>query len=747
MYIFPAGGQRGQTVDVKVGGLFLHDRCGFEMLGQGITAPAELKRGSTLWLEGPLLPLPDSQRQEDYPSDMIGQVKIAADAPLGQRSWRTWTSQGVTPAKRFVVGDLPEIVEKEVEGAPVPVAVNLPVTINGRIFPHEDVDIWAVALKKGQSLTAVVEAARLGSPLDARLEVRDPQGRLLIENDDAYGADPALRFTAPVDGQYQVKIHDVNYKGSQAHVYRLTLTTDSYVERVFPLGGKRGTRGSFTLTGQGLPEVPQPIDLPAAAPASFPARVTVGGKLTNSFTLDVDDLPEVIKGKDTSPLTIPVMANGRIGKPGETDRWPFSARKGDIIDIELRAQRLGSLLTGVLTIEDDKGKVLTRAEAGAGPKADPSLRFTAPADGTFSVVVAEKFHMLGGADYAYRLRLGRPEAPDFRFRVNVDALTIARPGQVTLPVVADLLGGFREAITLTLEGLPADVTATGTTIAAGQNTANLILKTTAATKIRSFPLTIRGTAKVAGKDVSRTAALSTEPAIENVRVAVGLATPFKIVGVYEMGWAARGSVARRKYKIERNGFDGPLTVRLAERQARHLQGATGPTITVPAAANEFEYSVTLPPWMEIGRTCRVCVMGVGVLTDPDGSKHEVSFNSVNQNEQLVAVIETGYLDLTSELNSIRVEPGKSTGLPLKITRGKGMDGPIRVELALPAHVRGVVAPAVTIPADQSKGTLMIRFEGEKPGPFNAALIIRATLASKNGPVTAEVRIDAVLSSP
>src|SRR5207302_956933 len=151
-----------------------------------------------------------------------------------------------------------------------------------------------------------------------------------------------------------------------------------------------------------------------------------------------------------------------------TDRWPFAARKGDVIDIELRAQRLGSLLTGVLTVEDDKGKVLGRAES-ATPNADPSLRFTAPSDGTFTVVVAEKFRMLAGPHHAYRLRLGRPEAPDFRLRVNVDALTIPRAGQATLQVSVDALGGFREAINLTLEGLPADVTVTGTTIAAGQN--------------------------------------------------------------------------------------------------------------------------------------------------------------------------------------------------------------------------------------------------------------------------------------
>src|SRR5438094_7245391 len=80
LYIFPAGAQRGTTTPIKVGGLFLHSRCGFEMLGLGVSAPAELRRTSTLWIEGPLLPLPDSQRQEDYPQDVAGAIKIAADA-------------------------------------------------------------------------------------------------------------------------------------------------------------------------------------------------------------------------------------------------------------------------------------------------------------------------------------------------------------------------------------------------------------------------------------------------------------------------------------------------------------------------------------------------------------------------------------------------------------------------------------------------------------------------------------------
>src|SRR5206468_12651395 len=130
----------------------------------------------------------------------------------------------------------------------------------------------------------------------------------------------------------------------------------------------------------------------------------------------------------------------------------------------------------------------------------------------------------------------------------------------------------------------------------------------------SFLLTVRGKALRAGREWTRTAVLPGGPGvpdIDAVRVAVALPTPFKVVGKYEMGWASRGSVGRRRYRIERNGFEGPLRVSLADRQARHLQGATGPTVNVPAGVSEFEYPVTLPPWMEIGRTCRVCVMAVG----------------------------------------------------------------------------------------------------------------------------------------
>src|SRR5205807_1210584 len=156
-------------------------------------------------------------------------------------------------------------------------------------------------------------------------------------------------------------------------------------------------------------------------------------------------------------------------------------------------------------------------------------------------------------------------------------------------------------------------------------------------------------------------------------VAVALPTPFKIVGEYDMRWAARGTVHQRRYKVERNGYDGPIEVSLADRQARHLQGVEGPTITVPAGATEFTYAAYLPPWMETGRTCRVCVQGVGVIKE-DGVEHRVSFSSVNQNEQLVAVVGPGMLAMEAERTSFTATPGKSFTVAVKIKRGQGVEG-------------------------------------------------------------------------
>jgi hypothetical protein len=225
------------------------------------------------------------------------------------------------------------------------------------------------------------------------------------------------------------------------------------------------------------------------------------------------------------------------------------------------------------------------------------------------------------------------------------------------------------------------------------------------------------------------------PATASVLLAIALPTPFVVKADYLLAQAPRGTVFSRHYRIERNGFVGPITVMLADRQARHLQGVTGPTIVVPADKNEFDYPITMPPWMETGRTCRVCIMAVGEIKDRHGKAHEVSFSSVEQNMQIIVVMEPGRLGLELAKGSL-LAAGEAI-LAFRLQRGAGLKGPAKVEL-LPTS--GAAAPAVTVPADQSAGTLAIQFARNGIAVETTA-IIRATILIGGKPVIAEAKID------
>src|ERR1700693_1107718 len=93
-YIFPAGGQRGTTVAIRVGGLYLNDACNFSVLGQGVLASKRIAATKTVWFEGPFLDRPALQQPEVYPKDFAGSIQIAASAEPGVRYSRVSTSQG-----------------------------------------------------------------------------------------------------------------------------------------------------------------------------------------------------------------------------------------------------------------------------------------------------------------------------------------------------------------------------------------------------------------------------------------------------------------------------------------------------------------------------------------------------------------------------------------------------------------------------------------------------------------------------
>lgn len=723
-YVFPAGGQRGTTVPVRVGGLFVHESCGFALDGSGVTVSPELKPGKRIWFEGPLIPIPDSQQAEDYPVDMLGSVAVDATAALGSRRARIWTSQGVATGPVFVVGDLAEVVESEIDGNPIPVSVTLPVTANGRIFPREDIDLWAVKLTKGQTLSALATTAGIRSPLIAKLEVVDGKGTVLAQcgSRASLGSDVSVRFTAPADGTYHVRIADARGQGGPAFVYRLTMTTSPVVDSVFPLGGRRGE--TVKLNGHAA------VPIPADAAALWQTRLG-----SQAVTLDTDDLPEFLDAS-TNPVAPPAVLNGRIERAA-AGVWKVELKKAKKYEIELRAKKLGSPLCGTLAVLGADGKEVA-THTPDDPGSDPLVSFQPPADGVFTIRVTERFRDRGGPDFGYRLRVREalPTAPDFRLKLAADFVNVSRGGSAKWKMTAERVGGFSGPIEVSVRGLPAGVTSAKATIAAGQSQVELALSAEALAKVAHAPVTVTGTAKIGDAPTTRTATVADGG---NAFVAVAVPTPFVIDGVYTMSNGPRGQPYSRKYSLKRNGFDGPIEIRLADRQARHLQGVTGPTLTVPPGQTEFEYGVRLPAWIEIGRTSRTCLMAVGTVTDPDGTKHRVSYTTTDTNYQLIVVPEPGRLGIDLPKEAVGAAPGDTLRVPFVISRAKGLTGTVKVECVLPDHWRGVAAEPVTVPADKTEGELVLKIGKDATGPFNMPATVRAT----SGVVVAEAKLELI----
>jgi len=732
-------------VNVRVGGHFLYERAAWEMLGPGVTASPEITRIERIWFEGPLIKQPASQQKEDYPQDYAAQVQIAADAPPVTRYWRTWNAQGATPVMKFVVGHLPEVVEQETDGQPIPMKVGLPVTINGRVFPREDVDVWSFDAAAGQTITCSVAAAEIGSPLEGVIEVRDPNDRVVAESSGELRLDPQLRFTAAESGAYQVRIWDSRFGGLQHYVYRLTVSADAWIDHIFPLGGRRGQETEVEVAGQGIPNCRIKIRWPAVEKGIVRHTFDLAGALLNPVLCDVDELPEVLEGTsdDLPTVTVPGVANGRIEQPRDADAWPFEAKKGIPLRIEVRAARLGSPLDGVLVVKDNSGKELARADDLPGGVSDCELDFSPPADGKYIAEVRERFASRGGAAFAYRLRI-TPSSPDFQITLPVDTLAASIGGEQKLAINLQRSGGLPVPVRLSVERLPPGVTCAEVEVAANQNKGELVIKVGKESPVQVARLKVVGKAEWNGQTLQRDAVFphGDDPAMNHVLLACALPTPFRFKADYEFRYIARGGTLKKHYRIERGGYEGPLEVSLADRQGRHLQGVTGPTITVPPGASEFDYTVYLPPWMELGRTSRTNLMMVGELADASGKKHKVSFSTVDQNEQLIALVSPAPLRLSLERSAVAARPASELVVPVQLHRQTGLDAACRLELIVPPHMRDIAAETVNLDAKSTAADLKIRL-GEQPGPLNMPLLIRATITHDGAPIVAETNLELI----
>ena len=196
---FPSAVTRGQEVSLELLGATLGVKLPFKAVGDSDVIPIS------------------------WPVD--------AEAPTSARSGYTG------PPPSVMLSSLPELVELNVAagGAPAanqasstgePPVATIPVAINGRLDAPGQLDQFRFAVTPGMKLTFEVFAERIGSRIDAVLELRNKDGGVLASNDDGPSStDPRLDFTVPAGlDQLIVVLRDSLDIANEQAIYRMAVT-------------------------------------------------------------------------------------------------------------------------------------------------------------------------------------------------------------------------------------------------------------------------------------------------------------------------------------------------------------------------------------------------------------------------------------------------------------------------------------------------------------------------------------------
>src|SRR5262249_48971655 len=124
-------------------------------------------------------------------------------------------------------------------------------------------------------------------------------------------------------------------------------------------------KAGSAAVGTKLPLPIAAVGSPSVVVGEFPEETTRGShSVTGLYTEDGRHLvlpPGAAVAHQVVLLPVPGTGNGCIRSPGDTDRWRFTAKKGQRLVVEINARRLSSPLDSVIEILDAKGQPVPRA--------------------------------------------------------------------------------------------------------------------------------------------------------------------------------------------------------------------------------------------------------------------------------------------------------------------------------------------------------------------------------------------------
>jgi hypothetical protein len=107
------------------------------------------------------------------------------------------------------------------------------------------------------------------------------------------------------------------------------------------------------------------------------------------------------------------------------------------------------------------------------------------------------------------------------------------------------------------------------------------------------------------------------------------------------------------------------------------------------------------------------------------------------------VVTAAAMRLSLARRTYAIEPNHELQIPVAIRRDRSITSPVRLELIVPQHMRGIAAEPVEVPADSDQATLTVKL-GPQPGPLNMPLVIRATSQREGSSTVAEEPVELVL---
>jgi hypothetical protein len=542
-FVYPAGGQISTTVEVLIGGQYFDEQSEIIVSGEGVTAkvlehdkipsaqviddyrdrlrevqqklrdgrrdgevPANQKLAYIRKLlseadlsEKKLRLMVEYDRRRNDPkqqlNNQIGEslrarITIAENAVTGVRHLRVRTPSGLGNPMRFIIGQLPEVLEAEplrefdlekyrggmdsMKAAKVETpATALPVTLNGRIMPGE-VDEFTIQAKKDDRLVLAMHARSLIPYLadavpgwfQSIVSLHTAEGFEVAYSDGyRFDPDPVLFFKIPADGLYRIRVHDSIYRGRDDFVYRINVGQLPFLTGISPLGATTGEKVKITFQGGNLGTDFKTDYEAAQEPGIVLIQAEVGGVKSNAIPFHIDSVPQVQEREPNNTLggaqelKPPMIANGVIETVGEADFYRVKGRGNHEMIFEIFARRLGSPVDASLSVFDNEGNQIAfnddHEDLGSGlttHHADSRISVKLPPDGQAFVRVSDT-QAQSGPTNAYRLKVHVAE-PAFALRVTPATLNAKPGGAASLKVHALRSGGFTGPITIQLQNPP-----------------------------------------------------------------------------------------------------------------------------------------------------------------------------------------------------------------------------------------------------------------------------------------------------